>query len=105
MYQSFWFKKITRIVSSLLPAQANRLGSCNRCGQCCKLVFRCPFLREDQDNNFHCAAYKFRPPHCRQFPRTQAQLDIVKDSCGYAFASNSIVVSIKKAKKLAKKAA
>lgn len=80
--------KISRVCTSVFPVEVNRSGSCNRCGKCCKLVFKCFFLREDGDGNYSCAAYKFRPPLCRKFPRTQAQLDIVKDSCGYTFSSD-----------------
>jgi len=78
-------KKVVRISTSVLPVHANRIGSCNRCGQCCQLVFKCPFLKQDNEQNYYCAAYKLRPPQCRRFPRTQPELDIVKDSCGYMF--------------------
>jgi len=80
-------KKMGRVVTSVLPVDANRGGSCNRCGECCKLVFRCPFLKEDDEGLYSCAAYKVRPPLCRKFPRVEAHFDLVKGHCGYTFNS------------------
>ncbi len=55
-------KKIKRLATSLLPVATNRIGDCNRCGECCKLPYPCPFLRYDADGLSMCAIYTFRPP-------------------------------------------
>jgi hypothetical protein len=77
--------KLTRILTSLLPVDNHRTGSCNQCGECCRLPFTCLFLRTASDGKSYCSAYRFRPPNCRKFPRTPAQLDLVRDVCGYSF--------------------
>jgi len=78
-------QKFTRTVASILPVEKNRLGSCNQCGECCKLPFRCFFLKSDDEGKYYCSAYKFRPPICKKFPRTQSQLLLVDAHCGYSF--------------------
>jgi hypothetical protein len=77
--------KITRTITSILPVNEARTGACNDCGKCCELPFRCKFLTEDSEGNSRCSIYKIRPLVCRKFPRTEAQLESVKDSCGFAF--------------------
>jgi hypothetical protein len=50
--------------------QPYRKGECNRCGLCCKIVYRCPFFVED-GNGTACAIYtdpKHSPPACVVFP-------------------------------------
>ncbi len=45
-------------------------GGCNRCGLCCKIVFRCPFFHED-GNTTACMIYtskKHAVPPCIVFP-------------------------------------
>lgn len=45
-------------------------GGCNRCGLCCKIVFRCPFFYEDGQTTA-CMIYtseKHAPPPCVVFP-------------------------------------
>jgi Fe-S-cluster containining protein len=78
--------KLTRTLTSLLPVENHRTGSCNQCGECCRLPFECLFLRTGSDGKSSCAAYRFRPPTCRKFPRTSAQLELVRDVCGFSFA-------------------
>jgi hypothetical protein len=78
--------KLTRTLTSLLPVENHRRGSCNQCGECCRLPFTCFFLRTGTDGKSYCSAYRFRPPTCRKFPRTRAQLELVKDVCGFSFA-------------------
>ncbi len=68
---------------------ASRTGGCAQCGTCCRLPFRCGFLRESQ-GKMHCSAYRFRPPNCRIFPidtRDHRDRDRVNASvrCGYQF--------------------
>lgn len=78
--------KLTRTLTSLLPVEDHRTGSCNQCGECCRLPFTCIFLQTGMDGKSYCSAYRFRPPNCRKFPRTRAQLELVKNTCGYSFA-------------------
>jgi Fe-S-cluster containining protein len=77
--------KLARTITSILPVDSNRTGSCNNCGECCKLPFRCTFLKTDEDGKGYCSAYKFRPLNCRKFPRTPQQLVPVADVCGFSF--------------------
>ena len=44
-------------------------GGCNRCGLCCKIVFKCPFFFED-GNTTACMVYttKHAVPPCVTFP-------------------------------------
>lgn len=78
--------KLTRTFTSLLPVENHRVGTCHQCGACCQLPFKCVFLRTGTDGKSHCSAYRFRPPTCRKFPRTERQLELVRDVCGFSFA-------------------
>jgi hypothetical protein len=80
--------KLTRTLTSLLPVENTRTGSCNQCGECCRLPFECFFLRTGTDGKSFCSAYRFRPPTCRKFPRTSSQLELVRDVCGFSFAED-----------------
>lgn len=45
-------------------------GGCNRCGLCCKIVFRCPFFFENEETTA-CMIYtskKHAPAPCNVFP-------------------------------------
>jgi len=83
-------KKIKRVMTSLLPVASNRRGECNRCGECCKLPYKCPFLRYDEGGLSSCAVYRFRPPSCRKYPRAEAESSIPV-SCGYYFVPTTKV--------------
>jgi len=76
--------KFKRLTTSLLPVARNRRGGCNRCGQCCKLPYPCPFLRFDDAGLSRCAVYYFRPPSCRKYPRTASE-NMTPEVCGYYF--------------------
>jgi hypothetical protein len=76
--------KLKRLATSLLPIDAGRRGSCNRCGECCKLPFPCPFLRYDDEGLSSCAVYHARPPSCRKYPRTVSE-NLTPESCGFYF--------------------
>jgi Fe-S-cluster containining protein len=78
--------KLKRFLTSLLPVAENRRGECNRCGQCCKLPFPCPFLRFDEQGLSSCAVYFARPPSCRKYPRVAAE-NLTPHTCGYYFVS------------------
>jgi Fe-S-cluster containining protein len=66
-----------------------RQGQCIRCGACCKLVFRCPFLVETLAGST-CVIHKARPGNCRVFPmdaRDIQERNMVAGNteCGYRF--------------------
>lgn len=76
--------KLKRFLTSLLPVAEDRRGECNRCGQCCKLPFPCPFLRFDDEGLSSCSVYHVRPPSCRKYPRVAAE-NLTPQTCGYYF--------------------
>ncbi len=84
--------KLKRTITSLLPVEKSRTGECNGCGDCCKLPFRCGFLKDKEDGTYACAIYSIRPPNCRKFPRSRAQWETVKENCGYSFPDIRIQV-------------
>jgi len=64
------------LLSTFLPEtvlyrwQPYRKGSCNRCGMCCKIALRCPFLEEDSQHTA-CQIYtipRHVPPPCLTYP-------------------------------------
>jgi Fe-S-cluster containining protein len=87
--------KIKRTLTALLPVDKQRAGECNGCGDCCKLPFRCAFLKETKDGIARCSIYSVRPPNCRKFPRNQAQWKSVKENCGFSFPDIDIKVESK----------
>jgi hypothetical protein len=76
--------KLKRFSTSLLPIDAGRRGECNRCGECCKLPFPCPFLRYDDQGLSSCAVYHARPPSCRKYPRIASE-NLTPATCGFYF--------------------
>jgi hypothetical protein len=64
---------------------ARRRGECKRCGGCCKLAFRCPFLRTDGEGKASCRIYGLRFAQCRLFPLHAVDLREVPGQCGYRF--------------------
>lgn len=76
--------KLKRFATSLLPIADNRRGSCNRCGECCKLPSPCRFLRYDESGLSACAFYRWRPPSCRKYPRSQGE-NLTPETCGFYF--------------------
>ena len=76
--------KLKRFSTSLLPVDQQRRGGCNRCGECCKLPFPCPFLRYDEQGLSSCAVYHARPPSCRKYPRTSSE-NLTPETCGFYF--------------------
>lgn len=76
--------KLVRLGTSLLPVAPDRRGTCNRCGECCKLPYPCPFLRYDAEGLSSCAIYRVRPPSCRKYPRTAAE-NLTAETCGFYF--------------------
>ena len=71
-------------------SHARRNGECARCGACCKLMFRCPWLDESGDVPV-CVRHQSRPMNCKVYPIDEADLadrDIIlpERKCGYGFA-------------------
>ena|SRR5438552_4046969 len=62
----------------------SRKGDCNRCGACCKIVYRCPFL-EENEVGYRCSIYESRATQCRYFPISQRDLTELAGSCSYYF--------------------
>lgn len=72
-------KKSKRLIeSTILPVEPGRKGECTRCAACCKISFRCIFLKKKNE----CAIYPIRPPNCRKFPRRRIDLTEV-NTCGF----------------------
>ena len=69
------------------PLLAKRRGDCNRCGACCKILFRCPFLREDAEGQYTCRIYDKRFAQCRLYPLHTADLSELEGQCSYTFES------------------
>ena len=49
---------------------SRRRGRCARCGGCCSLGLRCPWL----SGTNHCTIYERRPIQCRLFPIDERDL-------------------------------
>jgi len=79
------FKK-REIVADL----ALRRGECNRCGACCELVFKCPFLKKQKDGTSICGIYENRPNQCRLFPTELRDIQEVRGSCSYYFIEKPV---------------
>ncbi len=62
-----------------------RRGECNRCGACCEILFKCPFLKKHDDDTTTCGIYEDRPNQCRLFPIERRDLDEVRGSCSFYF--------------------
>jgi hypothetical protein len=61
-----------------------RQGDCNRCGACCELVYRCPFLGKDAENSPYCRIYGgLRPANCHIYPFDALDSEI--EECSYTF--------------------
>jgi len=82
--------KIGRFIQSSVVTQdtdtllAERKGDCDRCGACCKILFRCPFLGTDDEGQYTCKIYDQRFAQCRLFPLHAKDL-LEVDDCSYTF--------------------
>ncbi len=64
-----------------------REGSCNQCGNCCRISFSCPFLKI-YGSHALCRIYHIgRPSPCVAFPINKADLADVGFECTYTFPS------------------
>ncbi|MEW6057206.1 MAG: hypothetical protein AB1540_11385 [Bdellovibrionota bacterium] len=62
----------------------NREGECHRCGACCKLIYRCPFLGHDAQDLPYCRIYgDLRPGSCKNYPFDRVDSEI--EQCGFKF--------------------
>ncbi len=83
--------KTRRFVQSTLrrrdaaPLLAKRHGECNRCGACCKILFRCPFLGTDAEGQYTCRIYEKRFAQCRLYPLHARDLLELEGQCTYTF--------------------
>jgi Fe-S-cluster containining protein len=68
------------------PLLAKRQGECNRCGACCKILFRCPFLGTDAEGQYTCRIYEHRFAQCQLFPLRAQDLLELGEECSYTFA-------------------
>jgi len=67
-----------------------RRGDCNRCGACCEILFKCPFLKKHDDATTSCGIYEDRPSQCRLFPIDQRDLAEVRGTCSFYFIEKPI---------------
>jgi hypothetical protein len=84
--------KVRRFVFANIHTSRNnemlalRQGECTRCGACCKILFRCPFLIEEPGQIYSCGIYGAHFNSCRIFPLVPKDLEEVEEPCGYTFA-------------------
>ena len=88
--------KIRRFVNTnfrkndMIAALSLRRGDCNRCGACCELLFKCPFLKKNSDGSTLCGIYDNRPNSCRLFPIEARDIREVRGSCSYYFIEKPV---------------
>ena len=88
--------KLRRFVSAnfrkqdVVEALALRRGDCNRCGACCEILFKCPFLKKHEDGTSTCGIYEDRPNQCRLFPITRRDLEEVRGTCSFYFIEKPV---------------
>jgi hypothetical protein len=71
---------------------ARRRGECTRCGACCKILFKCPFLIENTGKEagelYTCGIYGKHFNQCRIFPLAPKDLQEIEEPCGYTFVES-----------------
>lgn len=88
--------KVRRFVSAnfrkdeVIESLALRRGDCNRCGACCEILFKCPFLKKHEDGTTTCGIYEDRPNQCRLFPIEKRDLEEVRGSCSFYFIEKPV---------------
>ncbi|MEE9229132.1 MAG: hypothetical protein V3U86_00340 [Acidobacteriota bacterium] len=78
--------------STFTPRETARLvesrqGECNRCGRCCKILFHCPFLREENES-YSCRIYGHHFAACKLFPIEPRDLLELGGECTYSFVNS-----------------
>lgn len=71
-----------------------RRGECNQCGNCCEILFRCPFLIKNDTGDSLCSIYENRPQQCAAFPINEKCLSEVDFDCSYNFDPNTPILQI-----------
>jgi hypothetical protein len=61
-----------------------RKGECTRCGACCKILVRCPFL-DEVEGEYSCQIHGQHFAQCQIFPLVPKDLEEVEEECGYYF--------------------
>ena len=84
----FWRANIHTAENEALLAR--RKGECNRCGACCEILFKCPFLKKHGDGTTTCGIYEDRPSQCRLFPIDRRDLNEVRGTCSFYFIEKPI---------------
>ena len=74
-----------------------RQGECNQCGNCCELLFKCPFLVKVEGGSSLCSIYENRPKQCAAFPIDNRCLSEVDFDCSYTFGKKQDIVQIESA--------
>ena len=88
--------KLRRFVSAnfrkgeVVAQLALRQGECNRCGACCEILFKCPFLKKQRDGTTSCGIYEDRPNQCRLFPIEKRDLEEVRGTCSFYFIERPV---------------
>ena len=88
--------KLRRFVSinfrkeEVVAQLALRRGECNRCGACCEILFKCPFLKKHRDGTTSCGIYEDRPNQCRLFPIEKRDLEEVRGTCSFYFIERPV---------------
>ncbi|MBV9959283.1 MAG: YkgJ family cysteine cluster protein [Acidobacteria bacterium] len=88
--------KLRRFVSAnfrkedVIASLSLRRGECNRCGACCEILFKCPFLRKHEDGTTTCGIYEDRPNQCRLFPIERRDLEEVRGTCSFYFIEKPV---------------
>lgn len=61
-----------------------RKGECNRCGACCNIQFRCPFVVDEPNDLTHCSIYQIdaAPKACHEFPIDPLDLHMLQREVG-----------------------
>jgi len=62
-----------------------RRGECKRCGKCCNLFWKCPFIKDTA----RCTLYENRFRSCRNFPIDERDITGATSGCGYYFVSEA----------------
>jgi len=87
-----WAALRRHLLSNLLPDtiihryKAYQRGECNRCGLCCRIQFKCPFLVDEGPFNTHCSIYTtpHAPNACLKFPLDPLDLKLLQREVGNA---------------------
>src|SRR5262249_32729119 len=73
-----------------IAALSLRRGECNRCGACCELLLKCPFLKKHNGGSTTCGIYENRPNSCRLFPIERRDIEEVRGTCSYYFIEKPV---------------